>query len=253
MTQRVEHCEASTISEAWALVVGAPGPLDEGEKTLLLRGAKKTFDNLNEVPAFIIQKSRGEAIPAFWNTQAQWADSSQLARFGHRFLSVHRVATAEHPYGSYQLGVGEPLGTWLGIASDAAEESYPVERTGFGYVNSFQFDSKDFDISRYFKLGLFLDLGESTPSIHALEASFKFEKDDFLHQIQFSAEPQSNQSVRVVTKVFVERTTKEDLEIADRDRILESVVEAHETAKSAFFDFATKETHTLMKAQYASS
>lgn len=219
----------------------------------MFRHGRQRFQDLEEVPAFVIQRTGGDKISPFWNTQAYWAEGKQLARFGHRFLSVHRVATPETGYDSYGESVGDPLDKWLDVAREASDEAgYPIERIGFGYVNSFTFSVNEFDVSRFFKLGVFLDIGEPAPSLHGLEAKFKFAEDSFLHQIALSAEPQPDKTIRVVTKVFVEREVGE-LNIQDSKKIATDVAAAHETAKSAFFKFATEETHEIMKAQYADS
>ncbi|ETX09346.1 MAG: hypothetical protein ETSY2_00005 [Candidatus Entotheonella gemina] len=52
----VTYCKNSTITEAWAEVLGLPGEPDQEEVAALAHMAKKRFGNLRKIPSVVLMQ-----------------------------------------------------------------------------------------------------------------------------------------------------------------------------------------------------
>ena len=253
---RVEYCENSTIVEAWAVILGLPGPVDPGDPVVLERAAKRQYESLRRVPAIVAVDAHGEAVSPFWNHQVAWNEGRRLARFGHRYLSVHFIRQGEGRYTQFGEVLEPPIREWVDIYTGATEGDHPVDRIGFGYVNRFTFGADDFDLSKYFAINVGVDVGAEDAGLLGLSAAFRFfdESKTMYLNVELSAEavPGDQRVIGVTTKVFAERRGVEQLSFGNGEQLLDQVRLTKEAAKDAFFSLATEETHAMMGVVHAS-
>lgn len=141
------------------VILGLTGAVDSTDPPVLERSARRRFASLQRKPAIVAVDARGDAVPPFWNQQVTWSGGRHLARFGHRYLSVHYIPQDEERYTRFEEVFAPPTATWLDIYADALGGEHPVDRTGFGYVNRFLFDADGFDLSTYFSINVGVDVG----------------------------------------------------------------------------------------------
>jgi hypothetical protein len=228
---KIQHCANSTISEAWAVVIGLPGRIEDADVPLVARAARRTIGpDLTEKPAIVAVNAPKDLAAPFWSQQVTWGGERYLARFGHRYLSVHfRREQEDEPYDTYANTLQPQIATWLNIVAeglDGAAAEYGVDRIGFGYVNRFAFSPDDFDVSRFFKLSLSFDVGSETAGALGLRTEFRLY--DPTHTIylivQLTAEGPADEKsdISVTTRVLAEKRGLEGLTFADVLRVGEN-------------------------------
>jgi uncharacterized protein (TIGR04255 family) len=247
----IKYCKNSTINEAWALVAGLPGPVDETEANVIIRSARESFPDLEQKPLpFGVHLGADPAAP-FWNHQFTWRGGRHMARIGHRYLTVHFIRQSDR-YEAFDETLRPSIETWLDLYRGAlgkAATQHVVGVVGFGYVNRFEFAAAtDFDVSRYFRLNIGISLGEPRGGLTGLDSGFRFydEKSNEQLSVNLSAQEAGKQIV-VSTKVFAERRAGELGAFSDRDLLMRTIVEAKDSAKETFFGFATQETYDIMQ------
>lgn len=251
----IRYCTNSTITEAWASVVGLPAPLDDTDSSVLLRAARDRIPTLLPKPAVVAVQVEPKLAVPFWREQVAWDDERHLARFGHRFLSVHFLRRGAGRYEQFEKSLQPSVDLWLELYEQAltrGADKHPVERVGFGYVNAFEFAPDNFDVSKYFKMNFGISVGAPDAGLLALDTGCMFfdEKRNMYLTVHLSVQSASEEDrkVRVITRVLAERRGIEGVSYSMRDQLGALIVEAKEAAKSTFFGFATDETHTLMGA-----
>jgi hypothetical protein len=253
---RIVRCTNSTITEAWAVAVGLPGPVEDADAPLIMRRARQPFAGLKERPAIVAVSGSKELAAPFWSQQVGWDNDRYLARFGHRYLSVHFVKQQpEERYDTFATTLQPQVTAWLEIVADAlgsAAATYAIDRVAFGYTNQFSFPAEGFDISRYFKLTIGFDIGPSATGLLGLATSFRvYDAARNLYLIvELAAEGPTSErpGATVTTKVVAERRGLESISFADRASVADLLIGSKEGAKATFFEFATEETHALMGA-----
>ena len=112
-----DYCEKSTITEAWAIVLGLPGALDKNSGPILAHLAEDAIEGLTERPApLAFSVSPPGLTPPFWNQQFAWDSDRYAARFGHRYLSVHFVRRDEGTrYETYAKTMEPWIRKWLDL------------------------------------------------------------------------------------------------------------------------------------------
>jgi hypothetical protein len=250
---RVKYCENSTITEAWTTIMGLPAPLDETDAPLMTRTAKETIEGLEVKPAVVAVLARKDLAAPFWSQQLGWDGERYLARYGHRFLSVHFIRQGEERYQTFAKTVQPSIEIWLDIYRQAfsrSAEKHLVNIVGFGYVNTFDFEPKGFDLSRYFKLNFGVDVGAGEAGLLGLNTGFRFydSRQDMYLSVNLGVESPTPEHpmAQVVTKVSAERRGLENVSFANKNCLVELVVAAKEAANETFFGFATQETHDIM-------
>jgi hypothetical protein len=167
--RRIVHCTNSTIIEAWAVAVGLPGPVDDADAPLIMRRARSSITGMKERPAIVAVSGSKELAAPFWSQQVGWDNDRYLARFGHRYLSIHFVKQQpQELYDTYAKTLEPHVTAWLEVVADAlgaAASAYAIDRVAFGYTNQFTFPPDGFDISRYFKLSIGFDIGPSATGL----------------------------------------------------------------------------------------
>jgi uncharacterized protein (TIGR04255 family) len=252
----VHYCENSTITEAWALLTGLPSPVDETDAAVIERTARAEISGLRLEPAIVAIQTSSELVAPFWNRQFSWDSQHYLARFGHRYLSLHFIRRGEQRYGTYSDTFEPQLEKWLLIykrAVGTAANDHIIGRLGFGYVNTFDFTPEGFDLSRFFKLNLTVDVGYPQAGLLALNVGFRFSEagSGVNLSVELVAESATETELRIATKIIAEFSTFEPpLSFDSSAEINKKLFAAKEAAKKAFFSFATPETHKLMGAVY---
>jgi hypothetical protein len=256
----VTYCTHSTITEAWGLILGLPGKPDEEEVSALAHWGRKRFGHLQKLPSVVVmQWPNADLVSPFWQQQLTWDESRLLARIGHRYLSVHFLKKGDERYRTYQESLQPAVAGWLETYDETllgTREQYPVDRIGFGYVNTFQFPALDFDLSKYFRLSLGIGVEAAQKGLLDLETNFRLfdaaHAADVVINLLVHTEEDEGRQLQVQTKIVAERRGIEECSFKDKDKILVELLRAKKAAKSMFFDFATEETHKIMGAQYAS-
>lgn len=256
-TPTVDRCESSTITEAWATVLGLPGPIDPTDAPVLGRAARDAIPDLALKPAVVTESvPPDQAAPPYWNQQVTWQNGTHLARFGHRYLSVHFLRQGEKRYTTFAESLAPALDAWLDIygALGPSTGDHHIDRIGFGYTNRFELDAADFDVSRHFRLNVAVDVGQPEAGLLGMHTTFQLynAREDLHHVVSLAAESDAGDRVFVVTKVVAEIRGTNGVTFANRDHIAQQVNRVRAAAKRTFFEFATKHTHELMGATYAS-
>jgi hypothetical protein len=254
----VTRCTNSTVTEAWATVFGSPAPVIDDETGALVHMARKKLPPLQSVPAVVLAQVGAGPVPPFWKEQFAWDAKQFLVRVGHRYLSVHFLKK-QGRYETYPTSIEPAISAWLQAAEDAfgmEPTSYPVDRVGFGYVNTFDFASEDFDLSKYFRINFGVEVPSASQGLSGLEVRFGFVDAELAsaHVItELMVQPLgqgADQRLVVQTKVRAESHGLQNCGFGSRDRLSEAVFAAKEAAKRVFFEIATEATHTLMGARY---
>ena len=251
----VSYCKNSTISEAWGLICGLPARLDDTDTAVLLRAAKEHIPKLQQKPAIVSVNVIQELTQPFWREQVAWEDERYIARFGHRYLSVHFLKKAEKRYETFATSLKPALDTWLKLYENAlttGDDKHPVDRIAFGYVNTFEFELDGFDLSRFFKMSFGVVRGITRDGLTTIDIGCTFfdqERNAYL-SVNLSVESPSreNSKIRIITKVLAEKRGLEGVSYANRDQLDMILLEAKSAAKDTFFNCATDETHEIMGA-----
>lgn len=249
----VRLCENSTITEAWAVVIGEPGTENSIESPSVQNTAIKELGELKEIPTFVaIGKQVLEKIPPFWSRQVTWNKGKYLTRLGHRYLSVHYIRTGDDKYDQYENTLEQPISTWLKAYRETVEgnsDNYPIDRVGFGYINFFKFDSEKFDLSQYFKVTFATGVKYAHNGLSVLEVEYAFNYSETITvSVNLKVKPE-NDALLVITKVESYLDVQENMTFENNELILDQIAEAKEAAKKTFFDLATKATHEIMGAK----
>ena len=250
---RVVRCENPKITEAWCFLLGAPAVFEETDPALIRRFATRSLGELRNRPTFVVRQGVKNAPSApFWTEEVSWADETHLARFGHRYLSVHFRSTGGHTYTTYAESLRQPIGAWLEALSSFAElseDDASIQRVGFGYINTFEFDSESFDISEFFRLNFAVEVQGSTMSLTGVESAFQFfdPDEDALIRIEVKIDAGVGEANPVIVRTRVVSDTRvEALGFHQPEEVDKSIYRAKELAKGRFFGLATEKTHELL-------
>lgn len=251
----ITYCENSTIAEAWGVIWGLPARLDDTDAAVLLRAARERIHDLQQKPVIVAVNPGPDLTPPFWREQVVWDGEQYVARFGHRYLSVHFVRQGEKRYETFETSMKPALDTWIdmyGRSLANGADVHPVDRIAYGYVNAFEFDPEGFDLSRFFKMNFGVKLGGGTDGLDTIDTGCTFVdrgRDAHLSvNLQIRGPSDGAANVRVITKVMAEKRALEGVSYADRAQIDAILLDAKSAAKDTFFDFATGETHAIMGA-----
>jgi uncharacterized protein (TIGR04255 family) len=255
----IRYCENSTISEAWALVLGRPSPLVPDEISAVVHKAKKDIEGLTIHPSVVLVASGSTGVmPPHWQQQVSWNNDARLARIGHEYLSVHFIRQASQPkYEKFNQSLAPAIEQWLKLRGETIGNERPLDRVVFGYVNIFAFPAESFDLSKYFKANVALDAAVANGGLQGFETTFRVmfgctnevTLAIAVDSIDESADPSIPEvHIRVVTRTVAQQALHDQTDFAD-SAVLEQIRVAKDRAKSLFFDFTTDETHQLMGAR----
>lgn len=255
---KVKFCSKSTITEAWVAVLGTESKFNEEEIAAINNEAGKKFSDLKRDPTLLIIQKTDKDQPAFWTSQFSRNNGMNLTRIGHRYLSVHAISnpmSVDKKYTNYSEVLKPEIDNWLDIYSTVLRQpaSFAIERIIFGYKNTFLFDTKGFDVSKYFNVNVGVSVGtKKTPFVRVSNSySLLDESTGSQLNVRIDITPSPTPSkLHVETTVTAEKSDLKKLVLTQKKEIFKEIQELKETSKSTFFGFATKETHTLMGAEY---
>ena len=237
------------------------GNLDEDEVGALAHFGRKRFGPFERVPSVVlVQRPKVGPVPPFWQQQLTWDNGRLLARLGHRYLSVSFLKQGDDGrYQRYETSLQPAIVGWLKTYNETLlgpRDQYPLDRVGFGYVNTFRFLASGFDLSKYFRVSIGIGVQTAEKGLLDLETNFRLfdasRSADVIVNLSVHTGGEEDQQLQVQTKVVAERRSAEEGSFKDQERILAELLSAKEAAKAMFFDLATDETHHIMGAQYAS-
>jgi hypothetical protein len=255
MTEYVEYCENSTITEAWAVVHGTPGLVQDSEAGALENYASKKIGKFETKPSVVIfeVKDKDNAVPSFWRRQLSWNNDIHRCRIGHRYLSVHFLKQGDRKYETYEQSLKPQIEQWLNCYKETVsgqQEQYPIEKVLFGYINLFKFPGKDFDLSRYFKVNFATGLKSADAGLGNLDITFSVLNPSVTINVRVSPASPDLEAIIVTTRVEAQKIVEGVCSFENDDKLLELIGEMKNAAHSVFFDLATQETHDLMGAKY---
>lgn len=246
---KVDYCKHSTITEAWAVLLGPPGAFtDDGAIRVLEYVVKGQFPGLEREPTMAFA-AQGEEVAPFWLMQLR-LDARHRVRLGHHFVSIHFVR--EHGdadrYERYTESLEPQVRAMArAIAESPVADQFPISRVAFGYVNTIDLP-RDADSSDYFKVALKTDLKVAESGLDAADVRLRVSGGGSLSQVELSLSSASG-SLRATSKVFVEQESARTMRYGD-DKVHDLVTVAKDAAKELFFDFATEALHGVMGATY---
>ncbi len=248
----VKTCKSSNIGEAWCVVKGTPGPRDPFEPQHLLVKGKDKYGDLQLSNTLSVVKD-GSSVAPFWSEQVKWNSGKHVCRFGHRFLSVHRLVNeVGDKYSSFEADVEPAARAWLEIYRAPSTPSPTVASVAFGYKNIFDF-APDVDLFEYFNIRFGIK-SLSGLTLVGIDLNFILSdtKDFFLHAcIKNRPAAPHSKTVRFETKIFARRNTA-NLTFAETEKILGITKELKHKARESFFAFVTDKTKDeILQAEYA--
>lgn len=168
---------------------------------------------------------------------------------------MHFLKPGEVRYETYERSLKPHLSEWLQVLSDilaGGPAQHPLDRVCFGYINSFELEPDDFDLSRYFRLSVGVGAETARAGLGALNVTFRVTPGpncDVKSSLLVEADPLSGK-VSVRTKVVGELRVLH-FSFLDQADIHATTAEAKRAAKRSFFDLTTDETRELMGVKYA--
>lgn len=255
--REVTFCERSTITEAWAVVLGRAVPVIAEEPAAIVLEAKRALPDLEREPAMVVAEipHRGPVAP-FWNQQWSWAGGRLLARMGHRYLGVHRLADEEHRYETYERSLAPALVPWLDACARVYD--YPsivqsVEQVGYGYINAFDLPADGFDLAKLVRLDLGVRLHGARDGLDGFDVRLRYrdELEPGAHVVvQVVVQPDGPAPEMLHVRTKVTATVVRQGLWTDRNFMQQRILQAKAVAKRAFFDLVTDETQERMGVQY---
>ena len=257
--REVIFCERSTITEAWAVVLGASVPVVHEEPAAIVVAARRALPGLEREPAMVIAEipQQGPVAP-FWSQQWAWDSGRLRARIGHRYLGVHRLADDEHRYETYDRSLAPAVQPWLDACARVYDDPLimqAIEQVGYGYINTFHFPAAGFDLAKI----VHLELGVQIPGMRDgldrfdIRLHYRDELEPAAHvALQVVVQPEATpETLRVQTKVTA--TVMQMGWWTDRPFVEQRLLAAKSIAKRAFFALVTEDTRQMMGARHGDS
>lgn len=254
MKKKVAYCNSSTIQEAWACVLGTPGPFNKDTTGSMMTRATDAISNLF-TEASTEYTTNAEVLPPSWLRQVRWQDDSRRARFGHRYLSVHFLRSkAEEKYETFEQSLLPSIKQWLEIYGATSKDAanHVVDVVSAGYVNLFEFPG-DSNLGEHFEFNFGANIGQHK-GLNTLSFDLSTELEDetsLLFSFNAQSAPGVASPVLVRTVVEARRRIAQDRTFGDVAKIEENIYVCKDHAKASFFEFATSKTHELMGVVYA--
>ena len=255
----IEYCKNSTLREVYAAVAGLPAVVVPSEFGLLqTRFAREwpqhQFSTIRALlpttasaPASVDQE-----VPPLWGGQIAWDEGKWVGRWGHRLVALHRLVQDGEQYRTYAATMRPTLARWLALAREAydfAGVDFGVASVTFGYVNAFDLDPADGDLSEWFRFNFAIDAAGVQDGLSELAVGARIPRPDqqARAQVNLSAQ-QADGTVRVSVHSVVERDVPDGTTFRQGEALLAEVDAAKSLAKDTFFSFVTDRTLELMGA-----
>jgi uncharacterized protein (TIGR04255 family) len=252
----IKFCKNSTITEAWFTLQGVPAKFEPDEIGSINTAAKRRIPHLLTIPTLLVRSESKSLEPAFWSTNFSWNNGQFQSRIGHKYLSVHTICSSEKKYVDYTSTMKPQIELWLDIVSKQVQDpvSFQIGSITYGYINTFEFPSKGFDISSYFRVNLGIEIESLQEQVSSLNSNFNFYDSKKNLNVRVSIEvipsPSNSKNLMVRTHVSSELINPPGgININENLKILNKCSEIKDSSKRVFFGFATKKTKSIMEAK----
>jgi hypothetical protein len=262
----IDHCERSTLLEAWAGVVGLPGPLSLGSAQAVSTLARRRFDDLEmetigqllPAHASVLATPASDATPPVWFHQASWGGHRWAGRWGHRVLSLHRLISQDERYETFTQTMLPTLVQWFDLGREAFEFAGDISTVAtviFGTTNRFTFAPEDGDLSEWFRFNYGLDAAGIDRGLERLDLGARIARPDLSSRasIRLEAEAADPDGVDVLVHTVVERDLPAEVSFSQTERLLAEIDVARMVASETFFSFVTDRTLERMGAVHVPS
>lgn len=255
--REVTFCERSTITEAWAVVLGRSVPVIPEEPAAIVITARRALPQLEREPSMVIAEipQRGPVAP-FWSQQWTWDEGRLRARIGHRYLGVHRLADEEHRYETYERSLEPALQPWLEACVGVYDDPLVIQaldQVGYGYINTFSFPATGFDLTKVVRMELGIQLEGVHDGLDGFEVKLHY-RDKIQPAarvaVQVIVQPDGPVPETLLVRTKVTAAVAREGRWTDRAFVEGQIVAAKAVAKRAFFDLVTEETRQMMGARY---
>lgn len=258
-SKKIHKCNNSTIVEAWANIQGLPGKYDDRVVKSIGLEAERTLIEFTRPQLVLLKKGQeqqlDDKVPPFWEEQYNWNQNNHIARFGHRYLSVHAICKPHttQKYMGFENTFEAELDKWLEIyCLNSLLKDQNVDKVGFGYVNKFEFPlSNTFEISDHFNLNLWMDVGNYGAEMSKLEVSFELIINKNIHlttRLKAAPVPNSNK-IAITTNLYAEKRGLDKAIFSDTKQLKKTIIEVKDIAKQSFFKLVTDDTLEFMEAK----
>jgi hypothetical protein len=248
----VRYCESSTITEAWAVVLGAPAAETVASVQRAIEEAQAARPELEIDPSFVVATGNADLIEPHWHTQLRWSNGVRVARVGHQYVAVHFLSRAGK-YETYQASL-QPDVAWWWERWATGPAAFEPRRVVFGYVNTFEFEEQDFALGDYFNVAAELRGPITAHAVDGYQATFRLTvgcvNPVHLSILVDNLNLGSNEEPRLVRRVVVKTVANRGCMQSDVMGVLAELETAKALAKDSFFDFACERTHQRMGAMY---
>lgn len=248
---KIDYCKNSTIREALCIIQGKPEKVEESDAGILEKHAKKHYDSLKielkNVPTFVmIPQIEGQKLNPFWSRQKQWGQGKYVARFGHRYLSIHRICNEADKYKTYKDSFKPELEKWLEIykaALTGENETHPVDLIMFGYINDFILPVADFTLDKYLTCSYSLNLNKGiVDAIDRYNLAFDMvntkEGINCTLKVKVESLP-GNDTLKLTTEIYSSYQNMQNFSFYS-DNVLEKIEQLKKHAKETFFSFVNQ-------------
>ncbi len=254
--KKILKCQNSLISEAWFVAQGIPAKVEEDEIGSINNEAKKQVEGLKRIPSIVVLPKTEAVHPPFCTSHFTYLNGTKQSRVGHNYLSVHAICDSKNKYIDYNTSIKPEIIRWLGIQNDGILDParFKLNALSFGYINTFHFAVKTFDISKHFKLNIGLDIQNLNGFMNSLGCTFQFlnPAKNYNTSVRFEVLPTPNDPANLTVRVhtLTEQLGQNNLDISKTDAILKKALELKENSKKSFFDFLTPETTKILDPVY---
>lgn len=258
-TQDITYCKESTLAETWISIIGEPRIFADSEGQLIIALAEKEFlkrkTPLQNVETISVFPKSDKPLDAFWYIQKKWSDGLFLSRFGHNFLSLHRLSKPEDPklkYESFQISLLPEVKAWQKIISEGMrdEGNSPVKSISIGYLNQFKLPVKDFAIEDFFNVDIRAKVDTKASGIREVRLSLGFEEASASININLTINPVFNNIVPVSVETNVVSKNISNINFNNDNSVEQTIEELRKIARRIFFSFCSDKTIKAMKPVY---
>lgn len=260
-SEKVLLCKNPAIKEAFCLIQGKPAVLDDSEAPSLENAAKIFYEEqdirFERVPTFVvIPIVKDKEINAFWSQQSKWGETN-LARYGHRYLSIHRICSNKDKYKSFEESLAPEIKQWLSLYNStlvSKKDPHEIGLITFGYINEFIVSHEVFNLAKLVHLDFNIAIDKGyVDSLNSSTLKFDFfnSSKDINTTIKVNIGGILGDPSNIKLTVEIYSTFGNIQGLCYNDNVMEKVQALKDHAKDTFFSFATDYLRDeIMGAQY---
>lgn len=259
--KKITYCKKPAIKEAFCLIQGKPAELNKTDAPSLEKQADKHFKSIGQklenVPTFImIPEVSGQLMNPFWVAQKKWNNGSNIARYGHRYLSVHRLCSTESQYETYEKSIRQDIIKWIDLYRDVLateEDPHSIDLISYGYINELDLPFEDFSLNKYVGLLYQLQLDSNTAdTLNRMSFAFDLScsETNIKTAIKVKAQPNlDNSKMKLNIEIYSSFNSLDGIDFLS-NHIMDYVDRLKNHAKDTFFSFVTDHVkNDIMEAE----